>query len=255
MSYPAQFYAALHRGTPGDLAHYRRLCKGASSVLELGCGYGRVVTSLAAHGRTIVGVEPDEEMLALARDAVTRLPAEDQAGVTVMAGDMRTLDLGRRFDRVLVPFGGLYCMLDDADLDAALATVARHLAPGGTAGFDLYRADDFHADAEPDDVPDDAHTPLARVTVDGTDYEVLERSTWDKPKQRIDASYLYVDEVGRTIHGLIEQRYLLQPQLEAALARAGLQLVEQRRWFGEPPDEDDGDEGLIIATVRAVDEG
>ncbi|MEM7157424.1 MAG: class I SAM-dependent methyltransferase [Myxococcota bacterium] len=252
MSYPAPFYAALHRGTPGDLAHYRRLCKGASSVLELGCGYGRVVTSLAAPNRTIVGVEPDEQMLGLARDAVAGLPEEDRSGVTLIAGDMRTLDLGRRFDRVLVPFGGLYCMLDDRDLDAALATVARHLAPGGTAGFDVYRADDFHAHAEPDDVPDDAHTPLARVTVDGTDYEVLERSTWDKPAQRIDASYLYVDEVGRTIRGVIEQRYLLQPQLEAALQRAGLELVEQRRDFGSPPEDEDDDEGLIIATVRAM---
>src|SRR5690606_14496409 len=105
MPYPARFYAALHRGTPGDLDHYQRVCQSASSVLELGCGYGRVVAALAAPGRVVVGVEQDPELLAMARDALAPLSKAAQAGVELVRGDMRTVSLDRRFDRVLIPFG------------------------------------------------------------------------------------------------------------------------------------------------------
>ncbi len=43
--YPPALYAELHVGNPGDLAFYREHCVGASSILELGCGYGRVMTA------------------------------------------------------------------------------------------------------------------------------------------------------------------------------------------------------------------
>ena len=32
----ARLYAMLHRGTPGDRAFYREVCRGATTVLELG---------------------------------------------------------------------------------------------------------------------------------------------------------------------------------------------------------------------------
>ncbi|MCX4239584.1 class I SAM-dependent methyltransferase [Paraliomyxa miuraensis] len=252
MSYPAPFFAALHRGTAGDLDHYVRVCQGAGSVLELGCGYGRVVTALAAPGRVVVGVERDPQLLAMARQAVQALPKAHQAGVSLCEGDMRTVSLHRGFDRVLIPFGGLYCLLTDDDVDAALANAVRHLAPGGQVALDVYRADAFHRESEPDDVPDDAHEPLCRVEVDGVDYEVLERSTWDKPRQRIDVSYLYVDDHGRAVEGTIAQRYLLEPQLRAALSRAGLRIVELTdRFDPDRPerDSDGSDDALMV--VRA----
>jgi SAM-dependent methyltransferase len=265
MPYPARFYAALHRGTPGDLDHYLRVCQGAASVLELGCGYGRVVMALAAPGRTVVGVEQDAELLAMAREATRTLGKASSAGVDLRQGDMRTVALGRQFERVLVPFGGLWCMLDDEDLHAALVTTVRHLAPGGRVAFDMYRADAFHAEAEPDDVPDDAFTPIGRVEVDGVAYEVLERSTWDKPQQRIDVTYLYVNEAGQVVEGTIAQRYLLAPQLHAALHRAGLRPTSVTDGFGaraaprattsndDEPDEPDEPDALWVVEAEAIE--
>lgn len=260
MPYPARFYAALHRGTPGDLDHYLRVCRSAASVLELGCGYGRVVMALAAPGRTVVGVERDPELLAMARTAVHGLSKAASAGVELRQGDMRSVSLDRRFDRVLIPFGGLWCMLDDDDLDATLGTVVRHLAPGGRVAFDVYRADAFHAEAEPDDVPDEAFTPVGRVEVDGAAWEVLERSTWDKPRQRIDVTYLYVDEAGHAVEGTIAQRYLLEPQLLAALTRAGLRPTHIADRFRDPEienaptptDEDDDADALWVIEAEAI---
>jgi hypothetical protein len=53
--YPAQLYAAVHDGNPGDVAFYRERCADARAVLELGCGDARVLAELAAPGRALVG--------------------------------------------------------------------------------------------------------------------------------------------------------------------------------------------------------
>lgn len=252
MTYPAPFYAALHRGTAGDLGYYRNACAGADTVLELGCGYGRMVAALVRAGHRVTGIELDEGLLALAHETLAPLPAADRARARLQLGDMRELRLGEQFDRVLIPFGGLYCLLDDDQLDAALRTAALHLHPAGRLVLDVYSADGFHEEAEPDDMPDDAHTPLCRVQVEGVDYEVLERSTWDKPRQRIDASYLYVDEQGRVVEGTIEQRYLLRAQLVAALERAGLRCVELSSAF-MPAQADEDPQDLMIVTAEHRD--
>ena len=54
-SYDAELYELLHSGTPGDLAFYRKWCRGADNVLELGCGYGRVLCALSPRFRPASG--------------------------------------------------------------------------------------------------------------------------------------------------------------------------------------------------------
>ncbi|MBC7172885.1 MAG: class I SAM-dependent methyltransferase, partial [Polyangiaceae bacterium] len=104
--YPAELYAALHRGTEGDVDFYLRACSGQERVLELGCGYGRVLEPLAAMGHRVVGIERDPELAAIAREAVAPY------GGRVIVGDMTSFELDELFDRVIVPFNGIYCLLD-----------------------------------------------------------------------------------------------------------------------------------------------
>lgn len=49
-------------------------------------------------------------------------------------GDMRTLDLGRQFDLVLIHDAVMYAT-EPVSLQATFATAARHCRPGGTAVF------------------------------------------------------------------------------------------------------------------------
>lgn len=91
------------------------------TLLELGAGGG----SLAFHLKnkfalTLTDLSPD--MVAVSR----QLNPECEHAV----GDMRTLDLGRQFDRVLIHDAIMY-MTDPASVMAALATAYRHCAPGG----------------------------------------------------------------------------------------------------------------------------
>jgi SAM-dependent methyltransferase len=244
--YPARLYAAVHDGNSGDVEFYRRRCASVRSILELGCGDARVLASLAEPGRELVGVDIDPEQLEL---AAARARASG-ASLELIAADMREIDLGsRRFDRVLIPHGGIYCLLDEAALDAALSRASALLRDDGLLLLDAWAADDFHVEAEPEDQDPTWLERVKTIELDGERWEVLERSVWDKPRQRIDVTYIHV-RVGseEAIEGLLQQRYVLADQLCAALERAGLDLVELAGDFDGGPY--DADSPLLVITAR-----
>ena len=105
----------------GQLGHYET----AETLLELGSGAGHNAVHLKRRFRcTLSDVAPG--MLDLSRE----LNPECEH----VAGDMRTLRLGRTFDAVLVHDAIVYMTTRD-DLRAAAATAFLHTRPGGAAIF------------------------------------------------------------------------------------------------------------------------
>ena len=114
------------------------------SVLDAGCGTGRVGIELARHRIEVVGADVDASMLATAR----RL----EPGIEWVESDLTDLDLGRTFDLVVMA-GNVPLFTPPGTHEALVAGVARHVAPGGqlVAGFSLDRgygveAYDHHAE-------------------------------------------------------------------------------------------------------------
>jgi SAM-dependent methyltransferase len=101
-----------------------------ASVLDAGCGTGRIARELARRGVDIVGVDLDPEMLAVGMRKAPEL--------VWRVGDLETLQLGRTFDVVLMA-GNVMIFLTPGTEGAVLKNVAEHLAPGGRliAGFQL----------------------------------------------------------------------------------------------------------------------
>lgn len=92
-------------------------------VLELGSGGGNNASHMK-RTLTLTLVEPADRMRGLSR---TLNPECEH-----VAGDMRSVRLGRTFDAVFIHDAVMY-MTTENDLRAALATAAAHLAPGGVA--------------------------------------------------------------------------------------------------------------------------
>jgi SAM-dependent methyltransferase len=106
------------------------------SVLDAGCGTGRVAIELARRGLEVVGVDVDESMIAEAR----RLGPE----LTWVRADLATLALGRRFDAVVMAGNvPLFCPVEERSELAASCAI--HLGTGGVliAGFELGRGYEF----------------------------------------------------------------------------------------------------------------
>lgn len=104
------------------LACLRTACRRPlRTLLELGSGGGNTASHLKAHLKlTLVDLAP--AMLAVSR----RLNPECEH----VAGDMRSVRLGRTFDAVLIHDAVMY-MTSPEDLRLALATAFAHCAPGG----------------------------------------------------------------------------------------------------------------------------
>jgi SAM-dependent methyltransferase len=105
---------------------------GLHSVLDAGCGTGRVAMELARRGLDVVGVDLDPEMLAAARAKapLLRWVESDLAGV----------DLGRTFDGIVMA-GNVMIFLTPGTERAVVRNLARHLDDGGllVAGFSLVK--------------------------------------------------------------------------------------------------------------------
>lgn len=134
-----------------------------SSVLDAGCGTGRVAIELAARGIDVVGVDLDPPMLGQAREKAPHL--------AWVEADLCHLDLGRTFDVVAMP-GNVMIFLCPGTETSVVTNVAAHVRPGGVlvAGFQLgrgYDLDRYDTDCE-----------TAGLTLDAR-YATWECDPWD----------------------------------------------------------------------------
>lgn len=167
--YDAAFEARAAEGhdVHGEASFVQSL--GVRSVLDAGCGTGRVARELAGRGLDVVGVDLDPDMLATARQKAPDLEWR--------LGDLTRVDLGRSFDAVVMA-GNVMIFLTPGTESDVVRNLARHLNPEGllVAGFQLQ---------------------AGRLTVDQYDtlteaagLELAERwATWDRAPWRPGGDY------------------------------------------------------------------
>ena len=121
---------------------------GVRSVLDAGCGTGRVAIELARRGLVAVGVDAHAQMLAVAQRKAPHL--------CWILGDLATVRLPSpmRFDAVVLA-GNVMLFLQPGTKTAVIENMVAHLMPGGLLvnGFQLLsradqpRYDELAADA------------------------------------------------------------------------------------------------------------
>ena len=101
-----------------------------ASVLDAGCGTGRVGIELARRGVDVVGVDIDPNMLATARKNAPQIEWHED--------DLAIVSLNRQFDAIVMA-GNVMIFLTPGTEGAVLKNMVRHLATGGflIAGFHL----------------------------------------------------------------------------------------------------------------------
>lgn len=132
------------------------------SVLDAGCGMGRVSIELARRGIDVVGVDLDDDLLEFARRA--------EPSIRWVRADLATMRLDRRFDVVAMP-GNVMMFCRPSDRAAIIQTAVGHLEANGllVAGFQL--------ETGPDAVDLARYDELCA----GSSLRLQERwSTWDR---------------------------------------------------------------------------
>lgn len=128
----AQFYD-IENGWADDDSYCHELALTKRTVLDLGCGTGRLAAALAPD-REVFGVDPAAAMLAAARQR------DGGSAVTWIQADARSVRLSRRFELIVLTGHTFQVFLTDEEQQAVCDTIAAHLAPGGTFYFRLPRA-------------------------------------------------------------------------------------------------------------------
>ena len=113
-----------------DVEMLLEVSKPGQRILELGAGSGRIAAPLALNDRRVTAVDSSEAMVAVGRDRMR------QAGVELVLGDMRCLQLEGRFDLVVFGFSTFQHLLRRSDQIAALQVAQRHLADHGRLVID-----------------------------------------------------------------------------------------------------------------------
>ncbi len=128
----AELYELLHSGNT-DCNIYPQLIKHhfGTDVLELGCGSGRLAIPLAKNGCNVTGIEYEKDMISL---LLSKDYPKDR--LSVIQGDARSFNIGKKFDVVLLACNFLNMFIDPSDVVKILTNSKRHLKTGGSIIID-----------------------------------------------------------------------------------------------------------------------
>jgi SAM-dependent methyltransferase len=223
-------------------------------VLELGCGTGRILLSIARAGVAIDGVDNSLPMLNSLRRKMELEPRSVRERVSVIEGDMRHFRSDRKYGLVIMPFRPLQHMYKLEDQIAALRTAGFHLEDGGLLAFDVYY-------------------PKFEKLYSGFGQEVLEmewrprsdpehlvrryfrKDSHDKIHQNLRFTFIF-----RTWHGDklireetegIEMSYYTYPHLRALFLLAGLEVAEEYGSFSKAPLDNNAEEMIFLLKKAA----
>ena len=140
-AFVAEFYdfvpAIVDRADREFYLRYAREAGG--TVVELGCGTGRLLIPIARSGVRITGVDLSHAMLERCREKLQREPSEVQERVTLVRCDFTQLDMPRRYSLALAPFRCLQHVLKVEQQMSCLQSVHHHLEPGGRLIVDMFQ--------------------------------------------------------------------------------------------------------------------
>lgn len=208
---PVGLYLAI--GTDGEPELIHSLIPGGATVLDLGCGVGRITHPLVALGHPVVAVDESPAMLEYVR------------GAEKVQAKVQDLDLGRTFQCVLL-MSNLVNGQDTSLTQAFLRSCRRHVAPEGVVIIERY----------------DPKGKIEEGVYEG-DYgglHITVERTGSGPSAHWKITYEHPDGRHWTQQGRGVPRLLGDDEMRADLEEAGLRLERifgpKRRWVLARPE-------------------
>ncbi len=248
----AALYDYEYRRRRADVAFYKEVARRRlgpqGKILELGAGSGRLTIPLARGGHDVVAVDQAPGMLARLRARTTALPKSVATRIRVVDGDLRTFDVGGKFPLIVAAFNVLEHLYTRGEVEACLARVRAHLAPGGAFAFDVQLPDLMWLLRDPW-----KRWAKTRFTDPTTKRKMIYSTNHEyDPISQIALIRLYyepADGQGPIKIVKLSQRKFFPAELEALVAHAGLRVVERYGDFGWRP-LDAGAESQVLICAR-----
>ncbi|PPT17143.1 class I SAM-dependent methyltransferase [Xanthomonas arboricola] len=120
----------------GDATFYQRAVKGHCKVIELGCGTGRILLSLASICEKYYGVDSSEQMLAVCHRKAAEMI--HRGLVELEVSTISDYSPPERVDLVISPFRVFQNLMYDNEVAGFFSCLDRCLLPNAVAIFDVF---------------------------------------------------------------------------------------------------------------------
>ena len=184
----------------------------ASSIIDLGCGTGLLTYELAKRGYKMVGIEPAEAMLAVARE---KLHADE---ITWVKGSYEQMD-SLQTDMVLMTSHVAQFFLEDKEWHRMLKVSYNALKPGGYLVFDVRRLKNPPFEGWPTENNRKKFENTAAGTVDWW-FKLLEVAN---KRVRYELHYFFAKS-GEEVVSINELIFRSQDEITSALSDAGFTI-------------------------------
>jgi SAM-dependent methyltransferase len=225
---------------------------GATPVLELGCGSGRVLIPIAAAGVSIMGLDLSEAMLEKCRARLAAQPADVRERVRLVQGTMADFQLREKFQLITTPFRSFQHLITVEQQLACLRCVREHLAPGGRLILDMFHTHPagMHDPAWQEEKED---CPLTKLP-DGRSFRRTARITkFRRAEQCNDVEFnFYITAANGRTERFSQQfpiRYFFRFEVEHLLARAGFRVTAVYGNFDCSPFSNDSPDMITVAEL------
>lgn len=130
----AEFYALEMDDFSGDILFYQKNIPIASTILELGCGTGRISNSLSRTARMVTGLDISHDMLRQAS-------SNSNTAVHYVCMDMCRMAITQKFDSIIIPYNTLNLLLTESKIINCFTQIHELLPEDGTLLFQIYIPD------------------------------------------------------------------------------------------------------------------
>lgn len=221
--YKDKDYAAETAYVHALIQRYR---PGAKRILDLGCGTGKHDVYLQKLGYEACGVDASETMLAEAHKR--SIPGK----LEFFHGDVRNVDLGRKFDAVISLFHVMSYQITDDDVMAMARTADKQLNSDG-----VFIVDFWHGEGVRHDPPSPR---VKRVEDDSIEIVRTAQPVMHADQNIIDVNYdiAVMDKKSgeeRRLHETHVMRYFFLEEFEQLLSRSSFMIKDSFEWMSGKP--------------------
>jgi SAM-dependent methyltransferase len=223
-AYDARFIRTLDTMATVEAIADLATAAGATRILELAIGTGRIALPLKERGFDVHGIDASEAMVAKLREKL----GGDEIPVTM--GNFADVPVEGTFKLVYLVFNTLFALLTQAEQIECMENVASHLEPSGVFLVECFVPDLARFDRG-------QRVSATNVGVDDVQFDV---AVHHATEQRVDSMHLVIRD-GEVKTYPVRLRYAWPTELDLMARIAGLKLRE--RWGGwerEPFTDDSG---------------
>jgi SAM-dependent methyltransferase len=220
------------------------------SILELGCGTGRILIPIAEAGGDIAGLDLSAHMLSRCTQNMAALPDDTRGRIRLVRSSMVQFAFNTTFDLILIPFHAFQHLISVDEQMSCLRHAHQHLSSTGRLIFDVFHVK-HDLITNPEAKKERGTEPDLEIS-GGRRMRFCGRVVSFHPSEQYNEVELifYVTGPDGTVNRhtrSFPMRYFFRYELEHLLARCGFEIIEMYGSFDRGAFVDDSPEMIVVA--------